>query len=63
MVTFSLAVSPERKTRGVITVSETASIAATRCAACDFQGSTATLRNRSMAPAGSGPFSAWSPAV
>ena len=50
------AVSPERKVRGLTTVRAFDSITATRWSACDFQGSAATLRNRSIAPAGS-PFS------
>ena len=56
MVILRCAVSPERNVRGVTTVSAFDSITATRWFACDFQGSTATLRNRSIALAGS-PFS------
>ena len=56
MAIFRWAVSPERKARGVTTVSALASITAIRWRACDCHGSTATFLNRSMAAAGS-PFS------
>ena len=56
VVTFRCGVSPERKVRGVTTVSAFDSITATRCGACDCQGSTAIFLNRSIAAAGS-PFS------
>ena len=51
-MTFRWGVSPERKARGVTTVSSRDSITAIRCAALDFQGSTATFLNRSIASAG-----------
>ena len=55
-MTFRCGVSPDRNVRGVTTVSAFASITATRCRACDCQGSTVTFLNRSTAASGS-PFS------
>ena len=52
MVISSFGVSPERKARGVTTVSAVDSMTAIRCRACDCQGSTATFLYRSIASLG-----------
>ena len=60
---FSVAVSPERNVRGVMTTSDLPSITAIRCSAWACQGSIVIFRNRSIASAGFASSISYSEAV